>query len=382
MFISKKRFAQIKAGALPLWLMCAAAVADDRFSLDLGVQEYWDSNFARRAEVNSEHYTRATVAIAANQRFSKQHLSARLQGNQYRFAERDDLDADFYEGNASWRSDWTTRFKTGFSWNRDAYPVDRLEFSGKDVVALDVATAQATLGIGPQISIGGGVRQGKQTHSNEVRESLDYDEDEVFVELIYAFGPKTSLTARVREGERLYPYPDPINPRVLDFEFQQRELEAIWEPSTKTRLTALVGQFDREGEINEGVGTQALLDATWQRSEKLSFSVGYSYSEPAQGETSDSPSAIRSGQLRVTWEPTDKWAIGMAARYGEQSYPQRDQEPARDETIVALTPLTLTYRFSDLLTLRADSQWVDRRSQVLYRDYDYALGSLGLGVKF
>lgn len=384
MFISKWITQSNPGVLLPLWLICSTAAAqqDDRFTLGLGVQEYWDSNFARSADVDSEHYTQSMVSLAANQRFSKQRLAASLRGNRYEYAERDDLDVDFYEGEASWRSDWNARLKTSLTWNRDAYPVDRLEFSGKDVVALDSTKAQVTLGTGEHISIGAGARQSKQSHSNSLRQSLEFDEDEVLVELSYHTSNDSSLTARLRDGERIYPYPDPINPRVLDFDYQQRELEGAWAPSTKTRLTATVGQFERTGEINEGVGTQALVDATWDVSEKLAFSLSYSLSEPAVGETSDSPSEVRASQVKMVWEPTSKWIVSMAARYGEQSYPQRDQEPERDETITAVTPLSLTYRFSELLTIRLDSQWVDRQSPVLYRDYDYALASLGLGLKF
>jgi hypothetical protein len=67
----------------------------------------------------------------------------------------------------------------------------------------------------------------------------------------------------------------------------------------------------------------------------------------------------------------------VEGRYGENEYVQRDQDPARDETIASYTPLSLTYRYSESLSIRLDSQWVDRESPVAYRDYDYALGSLG-----
>lgn len=382
MFISKW-MAQLNPGVLvPLWLICSTTVAQDRFTLGIGAKEYWDSNFARSADVDSEHYTQSMLSLAANQRFSKQHLAASLRGFRYDYAERDDLDVDFYEGQASWRSGWSTRLKTALTWNRDAYPVDRLEFSGKDVVALDSTKGLVTLGVGGNISIGAGARQSTQSHSNSLRQSLEFDEDEVFAEISYHTSNKSSLTARVRDGERIYPFPDPINPRDLDFDYQQRELEAAWAPSAKTLLSATVGQFERIGEVNEGVGAQALIDATWNVSKKLSLTLGYTHSEPAVGETSDSPFKVQAGEIKMVWEPLSKWAVSMSARYGEQSYPQRGQEPARDEIINAVTPLALTYRFSELLTIRLDSQWVDRESPVLYRDYDYALASLGFGLKF
>ncbi len=367
---------------VPLWLLCATAAAQDRFTLGIGVQEHWDSNFARNPDVDSERYTVAAISFAANQSFSKQQLALSVRGNQYAYDQRDDLDADFYEGAASWRSDWNTRLKTALTWNRDAYPVDQLEFTGNDVVARDDAKAKVTLGTSKHFSIGGGVSQALQTHSNSLRQSLEFDEDEAFVEASYHTSNDSSLTLRLRDGERVYPYPDPNEPLSRDFDFQQREFEIMWTPTAKTRLTGTLGRFEREGEINAGVGTQSLLDASWAITEKVELSLGYSHSEPAVGETSDSPSDVRGGYLKMAWEPGSKWLVSMEGRYTEQEYVERGLEPARDETITSISPLSLTYHFSESLAIRIDSQWVDRKSPLPYRDYDYALASLGVGLKF
>lgn len=367
---------------VPLWLLSATTVAQDRFSMVLGVQENWDSNFARSPDVDSEHYTIAAASIAAKQDFSKQQLALSLRGNQYKYDLRDDLDTDFYEGAASWRSNWNTRVKTELTWNRDAYPVDRLEFSGNDVVASDLAKAKLTIGTGKRMSFGAGVNQLLQSHSNSLRQSLELDQDEAFVEATYQTSNESSLSARVRDGKRVYPYPDPNEPRSLDYDYQQRELEGAWAPSAKTHMSATVGQFERKGEINEGVGTTSRLDAGWTVTEKLELLLVYSHSEPAVGETSDSPSDVRGGELTLVWEPSSKWIVSTGVRYTEQEYLERAEEPARDETITAITPLSLTYRFSELMTLRINSQWVDRHSPLSYREYDYALASCGLGLNF
>jgi hypothetical protein len=373
----------VKPGMLvPLWLLCATTAAQDRFTLGLGVQEYWDSNFARNPDVDSEHYTVAVASLAANHRFSKQQLALNLSGYQYTYDQRDDLDTDFYKGDASWRSDWSTRIKTALTWNHNAYQVDQLEFTGNDVVARDDAKAQLTLGTSKHISITAGVSQALQNHSNSLRQSLEFDEEEAFIGASYHTSNDSSLTVRVRDGERIYPYPDPNEPLSLDFDYQQRELEGVWVPTTKTRVTATVGRFEREGEVNAGVGTQSLLDASWEISEKVELSLGYSHSEPAVGETSDSPSDIRGGYLIMVWEPGSKWLISMEGRYTEQEYIQRGLEPARDETIISISPLALTYRFSESLAVRIDSRWVDRQSPLLYRDYDYAIANTGLSFRF
>lgn len=179
----------------------------DRFAAGIRVQEYWDSNFARAPDADSEHYTQSSIYTALNYKVSRQSLSARVRGVRYTYAQRDDLDADFYDGAASWRSQWSHRFKTAVTWNRTAYVVDRLEFFAQDTVARDDFNGILTYGTGNRLSFSAGARQTTQTHSNDLREGLDFDEDEVFAELAYQAGGESTLSLRLRNGEREYPNP-------------------------------------------------------------------------------------------------------------------------------------------------------------------------------
>ena len=363
-----------------------ASAAPDRFSLGLGLQEYWDSNFARNADVDSEHYTRSYVSLAFNERLSKQDFSISASGSRYEYAEREDLDADLVEGAASWRSDWSPRVKTALVWTRDAYLVDRLEFADKDVVSLENLNGQVNWGLGKSWGITLGARQARQTHSNDVRESLDFDEDEWFAATTYTTANKSSLGLRLRDGERQYLLPIQQAPdgslRNLDFEYRQLELEGAWALTPKTEIGFTLGRFKREGDVNEGTGTQALIDLGWAISEKLKLTLSYRQSEPAAGETSDSPSDVRTSKAMLNWEPSAKWQFSADASYSDLSYLARQARPARDETITTLRPLVVTYRFSETLALRIDSQWVERESPLLYRDYDYALATIGFNLTF
>lgn len=360
----------------------AAAAVPDRFTLSLGAQEYWDSNFARTADVDSEHYTRSVASLAFNEQLSKQDFSLGVSGNRYEYAQRDDLDVDFYKGNALWRSEWSQRVKTSLNWTRDAYVVDRLEFASKDVVSLDNFTGQIILGTNKHVGVTLGGRQVAQTHSNELREFLDFDEEEWFVAGTYTTANKSFLSLRLREGERWYVHMAPGDLRMLDFDYRQLELEGSWALTRKTQLGFTVGRFKREGEINDGTGTVALVDLAWAISEKLKLELSYSQSEPAAGETSDSPADVRTSKIALNWELSSKWLFSMDAGYSDQTYLPRLALPARDETITTFSPLALTYKFSELINIRFDSQWVDRESPLLYRDYDYALASLGLTLVF
>jgi hypothetical protein len=363
-----------------------ATAAPDRFKLTLGAQEYWDSNFARNANVDSEHYTRTFAALAFNERVSKQRFSLSASGSRYDYAEREDLDANLVEGAASWRSDWSPRIKTAIDWTRDAYVVDRLEFADKDVVTLENLKGQVTLDLSKYWGITLGARQAEQSHSNDLREVLDFDEDEWFAATTYTTANKSSLSLRLRDGERLYLLPFQEGPdgslRNLDFEYRQLEIEGTWALTRKTQVGFTIGRFKREGDVNEGTGTQALIDLGWAISEKLKLTLSYSQSEPAVGETSDSPSDVRTGKALLTWEPSSKWQFSMAASHSNLSYLARPTTPARDEKITSISPLVMTYRFSDRLNFHIDSQWVDRESPLLYRDYDYALATVGFNFSF
>ncbi|WP_331344440.1 hypothetical protein [Cellvibrio sp. UBA7661] len=363
-----------------------SVAATDRFSLTLGAQEYWDSNFARSADTDSEHYTHLYTSLALKERFSKQNFSLNASANRYEYAEREDLDANFYEGQASWRSDWNRRVKTSVAWTRDAYAVDRLEFADKDIVALENLQGQITLNANNSVGFVMGVRQAEQTHSNDLRESLNFDEEEWFAAGTYTTANQSSLGIRLRDGERLYLQPVLINPdrnvRVLDFEYRQLALEGVWAFTRKTRMGFTAGRFKREGDINEGTGTQALVDFEWNISNKLNLALSYSQSEPAVGETSDSPADIRTSKVVLSWEPSAKWSLSMDASYSDLAYLARLDDPARDENITIISPLRLTYRLSDSLAIRMNSQWVDRESPLLYRDYDYALAAIGFNFTF
>lgn len=368
--------------AMSATTISAQAASDDRLSISLASNEYWDSNFARSSVEDSERYNHSAIGFSLNDRISKQDFSLGAVGNYYRFAERDDLDVDFYEGRARWRSDWSPRVKTVVAWTRDAYAVDRLEYVDKDVVARNEAKGEISLDIGKRVGITLGGRDIGQTHSNDLREYLDYDEQEGFVALTYDTANNSLLALRWREGDRTYVHPDPGQPYVLDFDYRHIELEGSWAVTRKTQVGFTVGRFKRDGEINAGTGTQALIDLDWAMSEKLRFSLRYSHNEPAIGETSDSPAEVRTSRASVAWEPAFKWSLSMSASHGKLSYLPQIEQPARDETQVVITPLSITYRFSETLRFRLHSQWVDRDSPLDYRDYDYTQASLGVAVVF
>lgn len=364
----------------------SGAYADyDRFSAGIGLREYWDSNFSRTPEADSEHYTQATLFTALNFQSSRQALSARVRGVRYTYAQREDLDTDFYDGSASWKSQWSRRLKTELSWNRMAYVVDRLEFIGQDTVARNDAEAMVTYGTGDRLSFSAGARQTAQTHSNDLRETLDFDEEEVFAELAYQASGESTLSLRLRDGVREYPNPVLSDEFIdLDFDYRQVELQGVWNASSKTSLKVNVGYIDRLGGINEGEGSLASINGVWEITEKIQFTTGYALTRPPLGEASDSPEQEDSVFLNIGWRPLARWSLYSGIKYSRQAYARNEFdefEVTRDENVYSITPLVVDYRFSKLLSVKFESRWVERESSLVVRDHSYALASLGIELR-
>lgn len=380
---------------IPLCAMAplAAAQGGDLLSLGASVQEMWDSNYTRTAEENSEHMTLTSASIALNKTLSRQNFVARWQGQHYAHAKRTDLDATLHDGRVAWQGEWGSRLSSNLEWTRDSYAVDRLEFPDKDIIKRDDLKAELDYGLGHKLSLGAGGRQTKLTHTNDLRAGLDFDEDEAFAEMGYKTGIKSTLIARVRYGERIHtneqlevPTDIPGETLVissdLDFEYQQAELEATWVASPKTSITSTYGYFKRDGIVNDGSGSVVSVDANWEFTPKIQLTGGYSYKQPAVGETSDSPADSHAISFGATWEMTSKITVGTGASASEQKYEGSSPGPTRVEKLYSVTPLTIAYQPTESISIRLASGWTDRQSPLEYRDYTSAEGSVGLFFRY
>jgi hypothetical protein len=367
-------------------LIAAPAVAqDDFFSIGGSVRQLWDSNYSRTPdeEEDSESITLTSAFVTLDKTLSRQRFIARWQVSQYHHADREDLDATLNEGRATWQGQWGSRLRSKLEWVRDSYPVDRLEFADKDIVRRDDVNALVTYGAGHRLTLGLGGRQTAQTHSNGLREGLDFDEDEGFAEIGYKTGIQSTLALRVRYGERTYPNEELLIPfQDLNFEYQQVEFEGTWETSAKTSLSTTLAYFNRDGVINDGSGALATLEAEWEMSEKVTFNGGYSYRQPAVGETSDSPEDTHMLYVDAKWQWTPKVNLGVGASVVEHIYDNASPGPERDETLYRVSPLRIAYEFSEQFSLRLDTAWVDRQSPLVYRDYSSAQATFGVSFRY
>lgn len=350
-----------------------------------GIQHTYDSNFLRSPEDVEEQITRAGAGVRFNKQISAQKIALSLNGSQYRYSDRDELDGSAIEGKALWRSQFTSNFSTQLDFLREETPVDKLEFTGKDLVAKEDATARLSLGDSKRFGFIIGVHQLDNTHSNDERSSMDFRDQDFFSEVRYRLA-SSWLGLRYREGERNYEMLSPVL-GDLDFDYRQVELETEWTLTPKTKLTGLVGYFDRAAKSeaangNDGEGSLASLNLEWAITEKLVSELTYRFNQPAIGETSDAPSEVSDTALLFQWQFSPKVKVGFGGSYAELDYEESAVVTERIERNITVTPFLISWSYSEAIMLRLSSQWVDRQSPIYERDYEGYSATLALGVQF
>lgn len=368
-------------------LLAKSAQAEQQLiTAGISLQQYWDDNFSRTREGVREQITLSSASVALTKKLSRQEFSAHWKGTDYRHELREDLDTQIQVGEFSWDGQWGDKWHSELLLLRDAYAVDRLEFFDKDVVKKDDAIVK--IGYGDQLSLYIGARHSKQHHSAAVREGLDYDEEEVFAEARYQTAQQSSLIARYKMGERQYPNlvtHDEVEADValgdLDFDYQQVEFESIIQLTPKTQFNSLLAYFAREGLLNDDHGALATVDVAWVPTTKLQLKTGYLLKQPAVGEFSDSPSEVDRVFLSSEWQMTYKIRLSMTAYYEEQQF-DGVLSPERKEQVSVISPLNITFNYSENISLRLNSEWEDRESLLPYRDYTSLQGRLGVFASF
>lgn len=362
-------------------MLHAQPAPEQGFRWTAGAQHQYDSNFSRTAEAADEQVSRAAVGFGYDKTLSAQQLGVRVTANHFSYAERDYLNENAWEGAASWRSRFGNSISSLLSYEREEDPVDQLEFTGRDLVARENANGSLTLGNNRRLGIILGAHQFTQSHSNEERRYLDFDDQDVFAELRLRGAAESWLSVRYRNGERSYASPE-LLPQNLDFDYQQWEIETHWALTRKTELTGVAGYFKREGATNNDEGALAGLTFAWQVTEKVTSELVYNFSQPAQGETSDSPTEISSSSIQLRWQWTPKIELSVSGGYTEFEYYNPAELFPRVERNISVTPLALEWVMSDALRFRLRGQWVERSSPILVRDYDGHLVTGGVALVF
>jgi hypothetical protein len=356
------------------------AAATEGFRFMAGAQYQDDSNFSRTAEAGDEQISRAGVGLGYTKSISAQQFAAKVVASEYRYAQREYLDENSWEGSASWRSQFTSAIRSLLEYERTEIPVDQLEFNGRDHVARENANAQITLGNNRRLAVLLGAHYLQQTHSNLERSYLDFSDEDVFAELRYKGQGDSWVGLRYRNGERNY---DSLTQAaLLNFDYRQWEIETRWQLTPKTQVQGLAGYFERRGDNNDDEGALASVSWSWQTTSKLTADISYSISQPALGETTDAPNEIKNTSLLLRWQWSEKLQLSSGVSYTEFDYLNPQDLSIRIERNVSVTPLAIEWQLSPTIRLRAHSQWMERKSPMLVRAYDGHVITGGLALAF
>jgi hypothetical protein len=349
-----------------------AIASDDFLNVDLSLKRLHDDNFLRSPEAGvAEEITVASAGLRLNETIASQALKAQWHAVSYNYDQFSDLDAVVQQGKFSWKGQFGERIKTDVELLRDSSPVDRLEFTGKDIVTKDDATAKIGYGTGERLTAYIGGHQTRQNHSEDMRDGLDFNDQETFFELAYKTAGDSTLSARVENGERNYPnYPsDTPVPHDLDFTYKQLSVDANFVLSPKTSIELAGASFSRDGIVNNGKGSVASLAAKWTLTPKLQMKTGYTYRQPAIGEISDSPFETQGVFISANWQLTPKISLGTNLRGEEQQFDDRSIGLAREEKLYNIMPLAIIYNYSDNFSFRIEAERIKRESPLEYRNF-------------
>ena len=381
----------IKLAATIFFLtQCAIAVAADEklISGNIAASQLWDDNFFQNADETPEQITVLNAGLALSKNISRQQFSARWRVRSYQHANYEKFDETLQDGSLRWYGAWGEELTSNLEWVRDAYLVDRWETPEGDVDSVAKEDAKFALAYGSQnrFSVQVGGRQSKQNHSSISRNNLDYEENEGFAGLTYRTPSQSTLTLRYRSGDRTY-----IN-RVgaslennFDFDYRQIELENIWKISAKTTSKLTLARLEREGTsvINNTSGNYALLDFSWDATPKVQWHLGYSFTHPAQGDTIDKPTDVKTGFVSVTWSISQKVVLSSRVEKVSRNYADVDEKNPRAETQYNFIPLSINYAIYDSLSLRLDTTWRKNESPLLLsREYEASQVMVGLNYRF
>jgi hypothetical protein len=397
--INMSRFVQTAAGQKLFLLGCAlsaplAQADEDFWHASAGIRQVWDSNFSRKPIADEEEVTHATANLGLRETLGRQLFTANWQVHKYDYQTYTDFNGTTHSGDLGWKGELGSQFNTLLRLSRDSYMVDRFEFFGNDRVDRDELNGRVGVGNNQRLSIHVGGRETRQRHSNGLRAGLDYDEQEGFVDLGYRTSNRSTLTLRALAGNRAYineplahQVLDPVtqlppedSARDLDFDYTQGELGVEWVLTPKTQVSFTLARYKREGDLNQATGSLATFKGEWQATEKLGFTGGYSYREPALGESSDSPAKIHDSFVAVQWDYSHRLRIGSEWRYSLRRYENLNAQLVRDEDLYIFSPISISYKVGDHVQIRMDSGWRKNESPLEQRQYTSRTASLGLVI--
>lgn len=372
-----------------------SAAKEKAISAGVSIQQIYDSNFSQTDIEDEEQITLTSAGVGFKKTFSRQQIVARGRVSHYEHNNYSEFDSTISDAQFNWKGKWLSQINTEVEAVRDDRLAERVEFFEKDIIRRDHAKVRLGYGNDGRLAFHVGAKKIEQGHSNFLRESLDFEEEIAFIDAGYKTANGSTLVLRLTSGDVVYINEDSeisrdseIFPdikyvaRDLDYKYRQYELESVWAISSKTDLTFTVAQLDRDGFINDGSSEVAAFNIQWQATPKLKLQGGYSYRQPAVGETSDSPANVQAYVVSASWQLSEKFGLSSSATVREKKYEYADGDLLMIETLYNVSPLVLTYTPINALSIVVDTGWRENNSPLAYREYSSFQAALSVKLLY
>ncbi|MBK1725927.1 hypothetical protein [Halorhodospira neutriphila] len=321
------------------------AAQTERLIVGLRQTHLWDSNFDRVQEGSSEQQRTTTLTLGARPRLGPHRMMLRGRLSRLRHQRRQRLDATVVDYTTQWEGPLLLHGLTGRAQLRQReQTVDRLAFTEGGVVTRRRQRAALSYGSDPagwHAQLRGTWRQTR--YDSSTFRDLNLDDQATSVALTYISEQASRIGLRATRGKRTFP--DESEPRAsaLDFDYRQLALEIDWRMTDKTHLQGQLRYFSRDGEINDGSGSDAELRLHWQATAQTALSSRVSLRKPSTGEDPNDLSEVLRYRLAAAWHPGEKWQLRSAAAYERRHFRGGNALPEREDDITEWTPLDIAY---------------------------------------
>lgn len=265
---------------------------------------------------------------------------------------------------------------------RDAYAVDPLEYKDKDIVSKNDYLVSIGYGSRDALSVWLGGVNSKQTHTAQERELLDFDQPELFLEVVAVGEDGLQHHLSVSKGERIYKTGLSSTGELIDYDYSELAYDLDWKNNNTHQVSLGIAAFKRVGELNSDQGFLWNSQWLWNIKPKFSVLLGYSENQPAAGEEVETPTAINDVTAVLRWKISDRIQLESDYLYSKQKYITQSTGFERDEQWQRWRPLIIVYSGSRYLSARLAGELYSRETGSDFREYKGAGISLMLSLSF
>lgn len=392
--------------ALPWLLLPLLAQAEivDGQGIALRAEQQWqyDNNLYRLPDEFSagadgrDDWLTITRAIARiDYRPSRQWLFADAEYGWYRYREHGDLDYKAPRFNSGWNWELGRRWQgeLGYSYRESAADFEGIGSTSRGHNSFNRSRAGIDFRLDPDWWLGAGAEQIRNRYSYDTRPDSGYDALTYEGRISYrpASGNRIGLSLRHTDGER----PHVASGQGSIREYRQRDyrLAGQWQWTGDSRIDGYLGYSERSYPTASQFdfdGITGKLQWRWQATGKLALAshirreIG---AEEDENEQLANYAVTEALGLNLGYALSAKWQAGLMGELKWRKLRLADEVLAegnsqRGQEFLPQVGLNVGYQPYRWLSVGMAQQWLWRDSRIELRDYDAALTSATVAVRF